>query len=508
MSLHPRRFALVVGSLLIALSASTRPAAAQPNDIGAWRAAHERAIVDELMNLVALPNVAGVDGDLHRNAAVLTTMFERRGFRVEQTSGPGSPVLLASLEAHPSRGLITFYIHYDGQPVEAKEWTHCGPFAPCLVGPQGALPIAPELTKFDPEWRIYGRSASDDKAPIVALLTAVDALRAVGSAPAWSVRVVLDGEEEAGSANFRQFAAARPDALRGDLAVMLDGPRHPSGRPTVYFGVRGGAGLTVTVFGAKTDLHSGNYGNWAPDPSMRLARLLASMKDETGRVVVEGFYDDVTPLTPTERQALDEAPNVEAALKSEFGVARPERAQERLERKLNLPTLSVLAMESGGGLDAPARSAIPASAAARIEMRLVRSLEPAKMNRLVTEHIRRQGYYVITGREPSDDERVAHPLIARVDPRAGSAPARVSMDHPMGRAVVQALTVDGVPPVQLPTLGGSMPYSTFSDRLAMPTVGVSIVNYDNNQHGPNENLRLQNLWEGIEMLARIMTMPK
>lgn len=482
--------------------------ATQPTSIGEWRRTRERTILDELTALVAIPNVAGIDADLERNAALLTTMFERRGFRVERTSGPGSPVILASIDATPSRGLLTFYIHYDGQPVNPREWTHCGPFAPCVVGPQGPVTLSLGSSILDPEWRLYGRSASDDKAPIVALLNAVEALQATGRGPHWSLRVVLDGEEEAGSANFRKFAAARGDSLRADLALTLDGPRHPSGRPTVYFGVRGGAGLTVTVYGAKTDLHSGNYGNWAPDPSMRMARLLASMKDESGRVVVEGFYDDVAPLTATERQALEQAPNVEEALKREFGVSRPERPDERLERKLNLPTLSVLAMEAGGGLSAPARSAIPATASARLEIRMVRNLVPQKQNQLVIDHIRRQGYFVVEGRHPTDAERSTHPMIARVDPRTGSTAARVSMDHPLGRAVVSALTVNGVPPVQLPTLGGSMPFSTFSEDLGLPTVGISLVNYDNNQHGPNENLRLGNLWEGIELLASVMTMPK
>jgi acetylornithine deacetylase/succinyl-diaminopimelate desuccinylase-like protein len=360
------------------------------------------------------------------------------------------------------------------------------------------------LTTFDPQWRVYGRSASDDKGPIIAVLNAVDALRATGSGPAWNLRVVLDGEEEAGSGNFRRFAAARMDSLKADLAMTLDGPRHPSGRPSMYFGVRGGAGLTVTVYGAKNDLHSGNYGNWAPDPSMRLAKLLASMKDDEGRVTIAGFYDDVTPLTATERAALDEMPNVEAQLKKDFSVVMPERAEERLERKLNQPTLSILVMEAGGGFDAPARSAIPAKASARIEMRLVHGLDPKKQNELVVAHIRRQGYFVVDGRDPSDEERMTHPRIARVDLRGGSTAPRVSMDEPMAKRVVDAITKAGAQLVRLPTLGGGMPFAVFSDR--MPTVGLSIVNHDNNQHGPDENLRLQNLWEGIELLAAVMTM--
>ena len=473
--------------------------------VNAWRVQHERQIVDELVQLVSVPNVSGNDADMRRNADLLTAMFTKRGFAVETTPGPGSPVVFAKLDVPAPRGTLTLYIHYDGQPVNAAEWTRCKPFAPCLYATSGPVPDAATRTTYDPQWRIYGRSASDDKGPIVAVLNAVEALNATAKGPAWNLRVVLDGEEEDGSANFRRFAAARARDLQADLAITLDGPRHASGRPTLYYGVRGGAGMTVTVYGAKHDLHSGNYGNWAPDPSMRLARLLASMKDDRGRVTIENFYRDVVPLTPTELQAIEEMPNVEVSLKKDFLVALPERGEERIERKLNEPTLSVLAMESGGGLDAPARSAIPASASARIEMRLVNGLDPAKQNGLVVEHIRKQGYFVIEGRDPTDLERMSHSLIARVDLRAGSTAPRVSMDDPLARAVAAALVGDGREIARQPTLGGSMPFATFSTR--MPTVGFSMVNHDNNQHGPDENLRLQNLWEGIEMMAAIMTMP-
>ncbi|MEZ5292985.1 MAG: M20/M25/M40 family metallo-hydrolase [Vicinamibacterales bacterium] len=488
---------------LVVLAAS--PALAQPPGVREWRTAHEGAIVAELSGLVALPNVAGNDADMRRNAEHLQQRFAARGFKVETVAGPGSPVVFASLDVPDAAGTLTFYIHYDGQPVDASEWSRCKPFTPCLFSASGAVPDDPSRTRFDPEWRLYGRSASDDKGPIVAFLNAVEALKASGRGPTWNLRVVLDGEEEAGSGNFRTFAAARAASLKSDLAVTLDGPRHPSGRPTVYFGVRGGAGVTLTVFGARGDLHSGNYGNWAPDPSMRLAKLLATMKDDDGRVLIKDFYTDVRPLTPTERQALAAAPDVEAVLARDFGVAVPERPDERLEVKLNQPTLSILDLGVSG---VPGRSAIPGSATARLEVRMVKDLVPETVNARITEHVKAQGYYVVTGRDPTDEERRTHRLIARVDPRRGSAASRVSMDDPMAQAVVKALTFGGVPPVQLPTLGGGLPFGTFSDQYQMPTVGVSIVNFDNNQHGPDENLRLQNLWEGIEMLAALMTMPR
>jgi acetylornithine deacetylase/succinyl-diaminopimelate desuccinylase-like protein len=219
-------------SIAILLALSVIRIAAQSSPLTAWRAAHERQILDELLQLVAIPNVAGADSDMRRNAEHLAVLFEKRGFMVERTEGGGSPVVFASLDVPSARGTLVLYIHYDGQPVDASEWTRCKPFAPCVHGPSGEVRLQPDTT-IDPDWRVYGRSASDDKGPIVAVLNAVEGLRATGAGPAWNLRVVLDGEEEAGSANFRRFAAARADALKGDLAIMLDGPRHPSGRPTL-----------------------------------------------------------------------------------------------------------------------------------------------------------------------------------------------------------------------------------------------------------------------------------
>lgn len=499
------RSGLIVLALLFLLIDT---ALAQTSPIQQWRQQREREILEEFFELLGVPNVASDEESMRRNAELLATMFRARGFSVEATEGAGSPVIVARLDPERSNGTVTFYIHYDGQPVDPSEWTYCGPFDPCLVAPSGRVDLDTAPTPLDPEWRVYGRSSSDDKGPIMALLLAIDALRATGAAPAWRIRVVLDGQEEAGSANFRRFMAERGEELRADVAITLDGPRHPSGRPTIYHGVRGTTGLTVTVFTARGDLHSGNYGNWAPDPSMRLGRLLASMKDEEGRVLVDGFYDDVVPLTPGEREALEATPDVESALAVAFGIARPERPSERLEVKLNEPTLNVLAMSSGGGMSAPPRTAIPASASARLSMRMVNGLDPARQLELVVAHIRGQGYHVVSERDPTEEERLTHPLLARVDRGGAGRAVRVSMESRVSATVATALTVDGIPPVRLPTLGGSLPFAEFSEGLGIPTLGVSLVNHDNNQHGRDENLRLANLWQGIELLARVLTMPR
>lgn len=502
-----------LGALFIAafLSWSSGPSElrALQSTVDNWRVQNERAILAELFALLSIPNVSPDDTNMRRNAELLSEMFTRRGFTVEQTEGPGAPLVVAQLNPAAAVGTIILYLHYDGQPVDPTEWRFCGPFDPCLVTPAGTLELNEVSGRFDPEWRVYARSSSDDKGPIVALLYAVDALRATGRQPAWNLRVVLDGQEEGAPPpnHFRRFMADRGASLGADVAITLDGPRHPSGRPTIYHGVRGGVTVRLTVFTASGDLHSGNYGNWAPDPSIRLAHLLTSMKDEDGNILISGFHDDVIPLTPAEQEALEAIPNVEAALAETFGIAQPEQASERLEAKLNRPTLNVLAMESGGGLRG-AVPAIPAWAGAAIQMRLVNGLDPAKQTDLMIEHVRRQGYHILTDRDPTDEERRRYPLLARMSANAGSRAARVPMEGRLSAVVTEALTVDGTPPVRLPTLGGSLPFSELSEGLGIPTVGVSLVNHDNNQHGPNENLRLGNLWQSIELLSRILVMPR
>lgn len=504
---------LALKSLLILTLLSGAAASAQPADsqlIRSWRQSNEQAILNTYFSLLSVPNVSRDNGDTSANVPVLRSLLSEQGFTVTTSADrypedANAPVVFARYQADAPVGTLLLYIHYDGQPVNASLWDYCQPFEPCLVGGSGVVDIN-SATTFDPEWRIYARSASDDKAPIMSLVQAMAALRAVGAQPRWNLIVILDGQEESGAGNFRRYVQAHPEEFQADLAITLDGPRHPSTVPTMYYGVRGGATLLLKVHSAASDLHSGNYGNWAPDPSIRLARLLTSMKDETGRITIEGFYDQVTPLTETERGALAAIPEIEDQLADTFGIASPEQPNQRLEAKLNLPTLNVLAMDSGGGLSAPSRTAIPGFAQARIAMRLVNGIDPDYQLQTVISHVREQGFEVVENREPTLAELQSHALLASVHYGGGRAATRVSMEEPLGDLVAEALTLDGVPPVRLPTLGGSLPFGDFSQGLGIPTFGVALVNHDNNQHGPNENLKLINLWEGIEIVARLVTM--
>jgi acetylornithine deacetylase/succinyl-diaminopimelate desuccinylase-like protein len=498
---------LILSTALLTLAATTQENVAQ---VRAWRTGHEKQILRELFDFLSIPNVASNQSDIRRNADALTRMFERRRFAPETIPTGGSPLVVAERRMPNVRRTITFYFHYDGQPVDPSEWTYEPPFSPVIVAPHA--PAGRTITldtwrdALDPDWRIYGRSSSDDKSPIVAFLAAIEALDASNIALTSNVRVLVEGEEEAGSPHLETVVRDHADRIRGDALLLVDGPRHPSDRPTLTFGARGIMNALVTVYGPARDLHSGNYGNWAPNPALQLARLLASMKDDSGRVTVDGFYDDVTPLTAEERRAIDEIPDVSPMLMNTFGFSRPEQA-DRLELRHNLPALNINALEAGGGVGGQGRTIIPASASARLDLRFVKAVDPAKQFDRLVAHVRKQGY-VLVDREPDAATRAAHPLIASVARIGGYPAGRTSLEAPIARTISKAVAdAAGGRIVRLPTLGGSAPFYLFSDVLKVPTVGLSIVNFDNNQHGANENVRIRNIWDGIESMAAILTMP-
>jgi acetylornithine deacetylase/succinyl-diaminopimelate desuccinylase-like protein len=500
-------------ALLVMLMAVTLAAAPSPDvlRVREWRTKHEGQILTELIQLLSLPNVAANRTDIAKNADLLTAMFERRGFQVSRWETKGSPIVFARRDAANSRGSVIFYFHYDGQASDAKEWTRGAPYQPAAFLADRPLTISPQSAGLDPDVRIYARSASDDKGPIVAFLAAMDGLIATKAGIPWSIRVVLDGEEEAGSRNFNATMLEHAAEVKSDYAMIVDSPRHPSGLPTVYYGSRGGSGATIKVHGAIGDLHSGNYGNFVTDPAMALAKLIATMKDENNNVTIKGFYDDVVPLTASERRAIDEIPNIDQKLLEEFGLARQEHPDSRIELQHNRPTLSVLGLEAGN-VYTGTRSAIPGSASARIEMRLVKGLTPAKQVDLLIAHIREQGFHVVD-KEPDMATRRKYPLIAQVTRGGGGGGgglgiAKTSMDNPVTSRAADAIRALNQRLVQLPTIGGGLPFGVFSESLALPSIGLAVANFDNNQHAANENIRVGHFWEAIEIFAALVTMPR
>jgi acetylornithine deacetylase/succinyl-diaminopimelate desuccinylase-like protein len=477
--------------------------------VRAYRAAHEKEIVRELADLLSLPNVATNVADIERNADRLTEMLRRRGFAVQRLSaGEGTPpALYGELRVPGAKRTVMFYAHYDGQPVDQKGWLS-DPFKPVLrTGPLGEgvkeVDLASVQAPLDPEWRIYARSASDDKSPIVAILTALDALKAAGRRPAVNVKLFLEGEEEQGSEHLTEILRRNSPLLTADAWLLCDGPVHPTRRLQLFYGARGVAGLDLTVYGPVRPLHSGHYGNWAPNPAVTLAHLVASLRDEEGHILIPGFYDDVRPLTAAEKQALAAMPPVEEGLKNELGLGRTEGNGARLQDRLMDPALNVRGLRSAE-VGAAAANAIPTEAQVSIDFRLVPDQTPQKVKERVEAFLRSKGWYLVT-EAPDRETRRAHPKVARISWSLDYPASRTDMSLPASRAVAAVVgRVAGGPVVLVPMLGGSVPMSLFTETTKAPMIGVPMVNHDNNQHGINENLRLQNLWDGIEVYAALM----
>ncbi|MFQ5817308.1 MAG: M20/M25/M40 family metallo-hydrolase [Terriglobia bacterium] len=498
---------------LLPLVATPQEPVTDPLDgVRGWRAAHAHEIINDLVEFLALPNVANNEEDIWRNAEWLVAQMERRGIQAAAVATSGSPVIYGELRVPPNAGkpgatrTILFYCHYDGQAVDPAKWINSEPFKPVLrrgvAGDWSTIPFPAGDTPYDDNWRLYARSAADDKSPIVALLAALDALRAQGLEPSVNLKFIFDGEEEQGSPYLHEFIERYAERLAADVVIIADGPVHPSGQPTVFFGNRGIMTLDITVYGPRVPLHSGHYGNWAPNPAMRLAQLLATMKDAEGTVLIEGFYDDVTPLTASERLAIAAIPNLDEALRQRYGFAQPEGRGRRLDELIHLPSLNIRGLESAW-VGEEARTIVPATATAAIDVRLVKGTDHERMFQKIVAHIRRQGY-TVTKQEPTEAARRTHARIARVVKREGYNAVRTSLDLPIARVVARAVErAAGSSVVKLPTLGGSGPSHLF-EWLQIPIIGVPIVNFDNNQHSPNENLRLGHFWRGIDIFAALL----
>jgi len=258
------------------------------------------------------------------------------------------------------------------------------------------------------------------------------------------------------------------------------------------------------VYGPKNPLHSGHYGNWAPNPAMTLARLLATMKDNSGRVTIAGWYEGVEPLGDAERRAIAQAPAYDDQIRSALGLARTDGNGKLLMELISEPSLNINGIASGD-VGELARNVIPTTASAVLDLRLVKGNDHVRQVQRLIEHIRKQGFFVVD-HDPSDAERKSHALIAKVVIRPGGYNAeRTPMNHPVSIAVIDAVQATSKDPiVKLPTSGGSLPLSVITNRLRTVTLTVPIANYDNNQHAENENIRLQNLWDGIETMTAVM----
>lgn len=515
-SLDFNKVKLALIFLVVALAPISTNAQLPVQKARAYRENNEHKILKEFVDLLSIPNIASDTQNIRRNASAIVDMMRKRGLNprlFEASSSNAPPVVYGEWSTPGAKQTLVLYAHYDGQPTDPKQWSGTHPWQPALrsapVEAGGTIMPMPEAgARINAEWRLYARSASDDKAGVMAILTAVDSLRASGAQPTSNLKFVFEGEEEAGSPHFGEIIRRHQELLKADAWIICDGPVHQSGKKQVVFGVRGDTNVDVTVYGSNRPLHSGHYGNWAPNPAQRLAHLLASMKDSSGRVTIAGWYDDVEPLGQVEQKAISEAPQYDDELKRQLGLSQREGEGKTLVELINSPSLNINGMSSGD-VGALARNVIPTTATAVLDLRLVRGNDYKRQVERLINHIRRQGFYV-TDQDPTTDERLRHPLIAKVVHRSGGYNAeRTRMDLPISLAIVAAVqSTSKEQIVKLPTSGGSLPLSIITTNLKTVTITVPIANYDNNQHAENENIRFQNLWDGIETYVALMTMPQ
>ena len=481
---------------LASLASAAMPAAAvEPRAIAAaesYVAAHEEAIVGELRELLALPNIATSESDIRRNAELLVRMLEKRGVDARILETPGAPVAVyGELGSPRATRTLLFYAHFDGQPIGPESAWKTPPFEPVLRAGKmedGAAAVAWADAKYPlaDEARIYARSSSDDKGPIVAMLAAIDALAAAKIPRSVKLKFFLEGEEEAGSPNLAKTLAAHRELLHSDLWIFGDGPIDPRGLPRIALGARGVMGFRLTVYGPATSLHSGHYGNVAPNPGARLAALIASMRAPDGEITIKDL--DAPAPVPAARDLAKTAFDTPGMLAS-AGVGATESGLDYGESILR-PSLNLTQLLYGGS--GGQRNAIDPEATAGFDLRLVPGMSVAGSRAAIEAHVRAQGYSLVA-EPPTVAERIANPRLARFDwGDDGYAAAMSSPDDPgVARVmkVMKAATSDAVRVA--PLMGGSLPIAPIGEVLGTPFVIVPIVNADNNQHAPNENLRMK-----------------
>lgn len=470
---------------------------------------HGWEVIRDFVALLQIPNVTGSIDDLRVNAAELVTRFEARGAKMEVIELPdASPLVIGELRTESPTATLGVYIHYDGQPVNPTEWT-TSPFGGVLAtGPwhEGGEPLdlpGPGDT-IDPEWRIYARGASDDKTPFASIIAGIDALADAGTERTVDLVFLFEGEEESGSTNLGRYMELLAPRLRADAWLLCDGPVHQTRAPQVVFGVRGYTGFDLTVYGPERELHSGHYGNWVPNPAFELARILAGCKDHSGRVTIEGFYDDTLPVSNADCAAIDDLPPVEDQLQDELGFGGSEPGEGRYAEHLMIPSFNVRGLHSAA-VGPQARNVVPAEATASVDIRLAAGDDPVTMLDRVEAHLVADGFHVID-HHPTPEERRAHRRLARLDKMPGYRAARIPMESPLATTLLGACRVaGGEEVVALPTFGGSVPLYQFEDLLEAPVAVLPIANHDNNQHAADENVRLANLWYGIDLWSTILT---
>ena len=435
--------------------------------------------LDEMKALLRIPSISTAPGhkaDCRRAAEVLVAELKRIGMdNAQLIETEGHPLVYADWLHAAGKPTVLAYAHYDVQPPDPlDEW------------------LSPPFEPTERDGNIYARGAVDDKGQLVAQVKALESLLAASGALPVNVRVLFEGEEEVGGEGIARFVASRPPQLKADFALVSDTEMFAPGLPTLCVGLRGMIYTEIEVRGARTDLHSGMYGGAAPNPFIALAQILARLKDEHGHILIPGFYDGIIPPSPEELAAWQSLPFDEEQYRiAEVGSRQlvGEAGYSVLERTWARPTLDVHGMP-GGFTGEGAKTVIPAKAAAKVSMRLVPGMTPARAFALYKSYV----------------EQVAPPAVdVTVRLIHSGDPCLVPVDNPYIQAATSALReVWGRETVFIRS-GGSIPIvGDFARHLGLPSVMMGFGLPDDNLHAPNEKFHLKNFALGIESLIRFL----
>ena len=460
--------------------------------------------LEELKDFIAIPNDALVAEDILKNIDWLDQKFKQRGFKTQVLETEGQPLFFAESSKVKNAKTLLFYMHLDGQSVDNSKWDQEDPYKAVLKAKDGndwkTLDWQELENKIDQDWRIFGRSTSDDKGPIVMFLQAIDLLKENNKSMPFNVKIILDSEEEKSSKPLPKAVKKYRDILAADYLIINDGPLHVSDNPTMVFGCRGITTINLTTYGPIKPQHSGHYGNYAPNPGFRLAKLLSTFKDEQGKVLIEGYYDGITIDKPT-AAILKSVPDDQEQILANLAIKTPESVGSFYQEALQYPSLNIRGLSSGW-TGKKARTIVPESATAAIDIRLVPESDGTRLKELIKDHIKAQGYY-ITDTEPTLEERMQHDKIITFQSGSVTNPFRTAMNIPFANWLEKTLNDEQI--VKIRIMGGTVPIASFINELNIPAIIVPMVNPDNNQHSPNENLKIKNITYGIKTFYKILS---
>ncbi len=463
--------------------------------------------IEELKEFVAIPNDALNPADIQKNLLWLTKKFKHRGFQTKVITTEGLPLFFASLITDTQKPTILFYMHFDGQSVDISKWNQENPYKIALKENVDNQWIqlnwnALENT-IDYNWRLFGRSTADDKGPIVMFLNAIDLLHQNNVKMPFNIKVILDSEEEKSSKPLPKAVRDNFELLAANFLVINDGPVHHSKKPTLIFGCRGITTLSITTYGPLKPQHSGHFGNYAPNPVFKLAHLLSSMKDKNGKVIIPGYYNGISIDSATQK-ILKSVPDDIATIHKTLAIKTPETVGLFYQESLQYPSLNVRGI-SAGWVGKQARTIVPDKAIAEIDLRLVPETNGDRLKSLVKKHIKNQGYY-ITSKEPTLEERTSYSNIVTIKEGSVTNPFRTPLDNKYGIWISHVLSdTFNEDVVKIRIMGGTVPISPFINTLKIPAFIVPLVNPDNNQHSPNENLKIGQIAYGINVYYNLLS---